>query len=301
MSFARSAVLRRWYFITLTLTLFGLAVVRLKLIPKEGSTSSVASSLGNVTDNLIAAVVTSLIVGLAYVYLYPTEERSQQELVRSRDIAQVIEDEARHAREWSVKSRAANYFTTVTLDAMVEMALKTGRGVRVKVQVIDPEDSNLLEGYAKSMQDLKSRVGIWSPERARREVYASLLRAAIKTLGAPKIDIEFGLSPSLWVVSLDISNNVALATCQNKGTDALLFRCDTDFYDSFYDDFEVAWNICRLVRPQLPTSVPLAFTEYENHHFDTVRAFFLALGLPACDRDELEQIVKLLSREHDYA
>src|ERR1017187_2005791 len=111
MSFSRSAVLRRWYFLSLGLVFVTLFVLRLTLLSSNHNGQAIFQSLADVTDNLIAATLTALIVGAAYVFLYPADPYAEHEVVRSMDIAQVISEECRTAREWAVRSRGANYFT----------------------------------------------------------------------------------------------------------------------------------------------------------------------------------------------
>jgi hypothetical protein len=301
MSFSRSVVLRRWYFLSLSLALVTLVVLRFTLLSVTSQATTILQSLAGVTDNLIAATMASLIVGGAYVLLFPADVHTEHEVVRSIDIAQVIADECRTAREWSVRSRGANYFTTVTLSDLIASALATGRAIRVRVESIDPENAELLEGYARSMSDISSRVGTWSAQRARREIYASLLRAAIKCRDAPRVDVQFGLSPSLWVMSLDISDQAALVTCQNKGDDALVFRSNSQFYRPYCDDFEASWRACRIVTPRLDHAVPADTKELTDEHYELLNKFFKSLDLPERTRVELEDIVRTLGREHDYA
>lgn len=301
MNFSRSVILRRWYFLSLGLALATLVVLRLTVLSDVGQADAALQSIAGVTDNLIAATLASLIVGTAYVLLFPAVEHAEHEVVRSMDIARVISDECRNAREWSVRSRGANYFTTVTLSDLITSALEDGRSVRVRVQTVDPENSVLLEGYSRSMRDIRSRVDMWSAQRARIEVYASLLRAAIKCRDAPRVDVEFGFSSSLWVMSLDLSDQAALVTCQNKGEDALIFRSHSRFYKSYYDDFELSWRACRIVVPSLDRAIPITAEELRSEHYELLNRFYRSLGLSECGEKELDTIVRTLGREHNYA
>lgn len=299
MNFARSIVLRRWYFLSLGL-LFAL-LVTLRLTVLRDNVSPLLESSASVVDNLIAATLTALIAGAAYVYLYPAESHALNEVVRSADIARIIEDECRVARDWNVRSRAANYFTSVTLSNLIESALGNGRSLKIRVQCIDPENPALLEAYAEHMSDIRARIGSWTTTRARREVFASILRAAIKCHGAPRVQVEFGLSTYVWVMSLDISDHAALATCQNKGEDALYFQIASQFYRSYCDDFDATWRTCRHISPRIDMA------EYPDAAFlspdviDKLSQFFRELGFPPLAEPEIREIVKLLSRAHDYA
>jgi hypothetical protein len=298
---ARSKFVRRWYFLSLGLSCLVLILLRLTYLRITDPDNPVLESFSNIADNLIAAVLTSIIVGVAYIYLFPQEDAAAYEIVSSRDIAEVIADQCSKTREWSVRSRGANYFTSVTLPALIESALERGSSIRVRVQSIDPERSVLPETYAESMSDIRSRVGTWTPARARLEVCASLLRAAMLVREAPRVSVEFGLSPSIWVMSLDLTDQIALVTGQNKGEDALLFRKKSQFFKPYLDDFDISWRACRIVNPRLNHSVPNDHRKLKEEHFVILDEFYDSLGISRLSRAELTQIVTILRREHDYA
>jgi hypothetical protein len=301
MDFTRSKIVRRWYFLTLTLIFVILVGLRFTVLRENSADSTIAQTSASVTDELIAATITSLIVGMAYVFLYPQTSVETIEIVPSMDIAQTLASEARIAREWSVRSRGANYFTTVTLHNIIESALDSGRTVRVKILAIDPESPSLVSAYSDSMSDIRPRVGTWTPERARREIYASILRAAIQVQQAPRVEVEFGLSPSTWVMSLDLTEQMAIVTCQNKGEDALVFRRESKFFKSYQDDFDANWRVARIIKPRLEIVIPSSSKRLRSEHFGAINDLFFSTGLTKFSDDEILLIVKTLSRENDYA
>ncbi|RVX47024.1 hypothetical protein EDD27_9944 [Nonomuraea polychroma] len=301
MNLSRSAFIRRWYFLSLGLAGAVLILLRFTTLRTTTADSTVLQSLSGITDNLIAAVLTSIIVGAAYIYLFPQDAAPAYETVSSRDIARVIADLCDNAREWSVRSRGANYFTSVTLPALVASALERGASIRMRVQCLDPDQPQLLAAYAESMSDIRSRVGTWSAARARLEVCASMLRAALHTKDAPRVTVEFGLSPSIWVMSLDLTDQVALVTGQNKGEDALLFRRESQFFKPYLDDFDISWKACRVVRPRLSKAIPTDPRKLAEQHFVILEEFYDSLEICRPSREELREIVRTLNREHDYA
>ncbi|MFF4617855.1 hypothetical protein [Nonomuraea jabiensis] len=298
---SRSAFVRRWYFLSLGLAGAGLILLRFTALSTGTADSPILQSLSGIADNLIAAVLTSIIVGAAYIYLFPQNAAPAYEVVPSRDIARAIADMTDNAREWSVRSRGANYFTSVTLPALVASALDRGASIRMRVQCLDPDQPHLLAAYAESMSDIRSRVGTWSASRARLEVCASLLRAALHVKDAPRVRVEFGFSPSIWVMSLDLTDQAALVTGQNKGEDALLFRTESQFFKPHGDDFDISWKACRVVSPRLGQAIPADARKLTEQHLVILEEFYEALGVTRPSREELREIVRTLNREHDYA
>lgn len=292
--------MKRWYFLCLGILLALLILARYTIVVPTAKSAVALQSTANVMDNLIAASVTSVIIGLGYLYLYPEPKQDSFQIVRSRDIAAYISNKTGTAREWSVRSRAANYFTTVTLNDLANAALRDGKSVSVRVQVIDPTNDGLLSGYASAMQDSHKTVATWSTHRAKIEVYASLLRAAFISKQAPRVDISFGLSPHLWVMSLDYSDEFALVTCQRKGDDALAFATSSEFYRGWSDDFESEWSSCRVIRPRLSEEVLVSVQKFRASDYGRIEGFYSDLGLPEPTQEEVSEIIKSLTRGTDY-
>ncbi|ROO62420.1 hypothetical protein EDC02_4399 [Micromonospora sp. Llam0] len=300
MGFSRSAVLRRWYFITLALGFIALALARLTILGGNRANAGIWQSSANIADNMLAATLTSLIVGGAYVYLYPLENEVPHEVVRSVDIAGALAEQTRPTRNWAVRSRSANYFTTITLREIANSALSNGRAVSVRILVIDPDRTDLLAAYSHSMSNTKSRVGAWSVRRARFEVMASLLRAALQVRKAPRVEVTFGLAPYVWVMSLDLSDIAALVTGQNKGEDALIFRNSSSFYRSYCDDFDASWAVARKVRPVINRDIPSDPNLLTTEDLAELRSFFEKLQINQTPDEDLLEIVRTLGRRTDY-
>ena len=138
---ARSLTLRRWFFTSVLLGLALILVVRFTLVPNVAKMPSWQQTLASVLDSLTASAVTSLVIGLAYVLLFPKEEASAVEVLpSSREIERTIIRSARDAQHWSVRARTANYFTKVTLPRLADAALSSGGAIIVRMQVLDPEN-----------------------------------------------------------------------------------------------------------------------------------------------------------------
>src|SRR5439155_14604356 len=99
-------------------------------------------------------------------------------------------------------------------------------------------------------------------------------------------------------MSLDLSDRMALVTCQNKGEDALVFRTDSPFFKSYHDDFDAGWQSCRVVTPKLKSSIAIsATTRLTEEHCQVLNEFYGSLDLPSCDPAELQAIVRTLGRD----
>jgi hypothetical protein len=299
----RSRVLRRWYFVSLLLALSILLLLRFTVLKTVPNPSDYGLTAATVLDTLVASAVTSLVVGIAYVLLFPEGSSVALEEVPSRDIEAALEQATQHTRKWRVRARTANYFARMTLPALTKEALRSGRSINVRVQMLDPENPTLMAGYARFKSNHRGAAARWTPDKVRREIYATMLQLALHRHEAPRLEIEVGLSPALWVISLDASDDIAMITGQNRGDTAIVFRAGSQFYESYCDDFDASFSECRRLQvPAVETLTPsLDPSDLSASQFDELRTFFQEVGLSDCGDQELHAIVKTLHEKHNYA
>lgn len=298
---ARSKVLRRWFFASVLLALALILVVRFTLAPSAANIPTWRQTLGSILDNLAAAAFTSLALGLAYALLFPAEESSAIEVLQSHQIERVIIQSAREAQRWAVRARTANYFTKVTLPQLADAALSSGGSANVRMQVLDPENENLLASYARFRSNHPGAATRWTTTKVRREIYAAILTAALVRGRAPRMDIEVGLSSAFWVMSLDLSDDMVLLTGQDRGDPAMMIRRGSRFYDGWGQDFDASFTECRKLRPELSPELALMITERPIDNMPALREFFIGLGMNDCSDTELREIIAEIKLEHHYA
>lgn len=257
---ARSKTLRRWFFVSVLLALALILVSRFTLLATTAKMPPWRQTLGSMLDDLAASAVAALALGLAYLFLFPAEEPGAVEVVQSRDIEPTIIRATRETQQWAVRARTANYFTKETLHRLADAALSSGGSVSVRMQVMDPENEALLASYAKFRSNHPGAAAQWTSSRVRREIYAALLAAALVRVRAPRVEIEVGFSPAFWVMSLDLSDNMALLTSQDRGDPAMLLRRGSRFFDGWSQDFDASFAECRRVRPELSSESALQWS-----------------------------------------
>jgi hypothetical protein len=298
---ARSRALRRWFFASVLLALTVILLIRFTLVPSAMKMPTWRQTLGSVLDNLAAAAFTSLALGLAYVLLFPAEEPSPVEVVQSHEIERAIIRAAREARRWAVRARTANYFTKVTLPQLADAALSSRGSVTVRMQVLDPENEDLLTSYARFRSNHPGAATRWTTTKVRCEIYAAILTVALVRGRAPRMDIEVGLSPAFWVMSLDLSDDMAILTGQDRGDPAMTLRRGSRFYDGWSQDFDASFTECRKLKPELSPELALKITESPTDNLSALREFFIGLGLNNCSDASLLEIIAETKLDHHYA
>ena len=299
---ARSRRVRRWYFLVLTLTLTLLVVLRFTVFRPDDGAQYYVVAVAGIVDNLIASVAVALVIGLAWVLLYDDDLQDGVQQVASRDIPDVLAAAAQGTREWRVRSRTANYFTKATLPLLANSALRSGRSVAIRARILDPENVALLETYARFRSNHSGSAARWNPDKVRREVYAAILLLAAYANEARRLDIDVYLSSDFWVVSVDIADDMALTTGQNKGDAALRLDNSTQFYEDMREDFDASLTQCRRVSPQLRGLTPEAIRGVlAASEIGAIREMYVAIGLSTLSDAYIKEIVDALGEDHHYA
>jgi hypothetical protein len=297
----RSAALRRWYFASLLGGAAVLLLARLLIFPADAQQATWRLTIGAVLDTLFAAAIASIILGIVIVLLFADDPAEVLEVVESREIARLIKQEASRARQWDVRARTANYFSNTTLPALREAALDGGWACRVRMQVLDPENDALLAAYARFRSNHPGQVAAWSVERVRCEIYAALLQVSLCRSEAPRLEVKIGLSPAFWVVSLDLTDRLALLTGQDRGEPALTHRSPSSFYSSWQDDFDASFTECRTLEPG-PCTIPRAELQSPSAEIiDELGRLFEGWGFTKCSADILPKVLQQVGGASHYA
>jgi hypothetical protein len=298
---ARSKALRRWFFVSLVLAAVVIILVRFLIFPESPDEPDWESTLGSILDNLLAAVVTSLAIGLTYVVLLPPPEAEELEIIQSRLISEAIESAARACTQWHIRARTASYFARVVLPILRDNALRTGGSIRIKIQMLDPGNDEALHAYAVYRSNRPGASAVWSAERVRTEIYSTILAAAVFRNEAPRLDIEIGFSPNFWVLSLELCDEIAFITGQNRGEPCLCIRRPSPLFSGWREDFDAGYSVCRIVRPSVAAvrlgdlSRPSAAT------LGNIRSLFDSIGFSGMPDSDLKEIASYMRREHNYA
>ena len=133
------------------------------------------------------------------------------------------------------------------------------------------------------------------------EIYAAILTAALVRGRAPRMEVEVGLSPAFWVISLDLCDEMALLTGQDRGDPAMLLRRSSSFFDGWSQDFDASFAECRKVMPTLSPELASKIGRRPRQNIPALREFFLGLGLMDCSDASLLEVIDQTKLGHHYA
>ena len=102
------------------------------------------------------------------------------------------------------------------------------------------------------------------------------------------------------MMSLDISDNMALLTGQERDDPAMLLSRGSRFFDGWSQDFDASFAECRKVRPELSSELALKIEKRPRENIPALREFFGGLGLADCSDESLLEVVAQAKLDHHY-
>ncbi|MBF8189213.1 hypothetical protein ITP53_26475 [Nonomuraea sp. K274] len=196
-----------------------------------------------------------------------------------QEIAQCHAEARKDTTRWSFKGGTGTYLRAVTLPECVAAARRDKRHLTVRVEVIDPTDTDVCETYAhyrRSLADAPDATGeTWTADRVRKESYATVLAAFWHRQRYGLLDIGVGLSSTMTTFRWDLSATRLIMTVEdpNKAMTAL---AGTFYYENCDTELRLSFEQARRVPLEMYKKVPLS----DEPTLEEVQELFERVGLP---------------------
>ncbi len=259
--------------------------------------SVIAGALDVVFGALVGSVaVTSLILWLTP----PPKQRGVIDVVFPFRIEQTLEEASGLTDEWWYRGHSGRHFRAVTLPRMATRARSANVTKKVVVQILDPTQESVCEYYASYRRSLRSapRDRLWTLERVRRELYATIVSTYARKAQEPLLDITVALIDRVSLFRVDLSTRLAIITKEDPQEPALRFDQGTLFYDSYKEDLRLSLQQARAL-PNGVVGAPLAQLQQGN-----VADLLQRLGIrsPTITDEDIREIIGLVNKsENPYA
>jgi hypothetical protein len=217
----------------------------------------------------------------------------------------VAHAEARRGTEqWIFKGGTGTYLRAVTLPECVANARREKRPLRVQLEIIDPTDEELCKAYAQFRSSLTPGPDgtgePWTPQRTRKESFATILAACWYRQRFTFLTVEVGLSRTMTTFRWDQSSRYVIMTQEDPAGPALLFDRDKPYYQAYSRELVASFKQARRVRIDKADDLPLS----DEPTVDEARKLFLTVGLELpgsfTDRDVTDLIRRSLQARNPY-
>ncbi|WP_327103391.1 hypothetical protein [Nonomuraea glycinis] len=196
-----------------------------------------------------------------------------------QEIAQAHAEARKDTARWSFKGGTGTYLRAVTLPLCVAAARRDKRHLTVRIEVIDPADTEVCETYAhyrRSLSDLPDGTGeTWTTDRVRKESYATILAAFWHRQRYGLLDIGVGLSATMTTFRWDLSSTRLIMTVEDPNR-AMTALADTFYYENCDTELRLSFEQARRVPLETYKRVPLS----DEPTIEEVQELFERIGTP---------------------
>lgn len=218
-------------------------------------------------------------------------------------VGEALERARQQTNRWYFKGGTGTYLRAVTLPRCVEAATRQRAQLSVKIDIINPADEQTCSAYARFRQTFARRhhsgtAQTWTPDRTRKESYATVLAACWFRQRLDTLEISVHLSSGVPTLRFDLSESCLIITQDDPNRVNLLVARDQPLYDYYVTELHQSRE--QAVRLDLRGITSLS----EEPTVDEVRTVFdeVGLALPSVftDADVGEIIEKALHAEDPY-
>lgn len=281
---------RRLFYSFSLLILLILLVARLFFIPVITLSEDYISILNTIIDATFSTVFSTILIASLIFWLTPRiVQNSHVEIIEPNDIGDMLK-KARITDDYWFSGSTARFTRSTTIPELAREARRSNFSKRIKIQMLSPENIDTLEAYIEYKNRVRrGKKDPWTVERARQELFATILSAYSWMADEPLLEVEIGLKDNVSFFRIDLSKQLAVITKEDPKEPALLFISGTFFYNSYLEELRFSLKHAKRLDINIP-GVP-----HSELHSNNVRSFFEKLGFNMKDfsDDEMRVIIEL--------
>ena len=178
-----------------------------------------------------ASAGSGIVLAFYAVYLYfigPNTPAQEVTVLRAEDIGTEIHKLFEDSRRYIFWGRSGAFFRSRTLQVLDKQAQENRRQITVDVLLPDPREERLAKGYRGILKALDET---GSEHTLLANILATCLACAIADANNVHLDVRVHLSKFLPTFRIDMSDNGAILTQDDKEKAALRFKDGGQFFD----------------------------------------------------------------------
>lgn len=290
------------------LALVGFAIVRDRW-HRESSEQAIrtavtaANSTFQSLDHHLAVV--SRLDELTTAARHSIEEMAATRVLTGAEVSNALSEARKATDRWVFKGGTGTYIRAVTLPQCVENARRERRALLVRLEIIDPTNEELCARYARLRQSLARGPDgtgeTWTPERTRKEAYATIVAACWYRSQFQLLDIDVGLASTMTTLRFDLSAQGLIITQEDSRAPALYFASGRFLYECFSTELRTSLEQARRVPLERTADVLISDTPTVAEVRNLLHALEIELPQEYSDDDVAEIITKALNAKNPYA
>lgn len=214
----------------LALLCLGILVLCRKYVATDGA-------LANVADNLIAALLSSIVLlGLA-MWLLTSSEGTHE--LRPSEIRPTLLDGVNATKKtYWFRGRSGRFLTGTVIPKLVKRSAGELRTLDMRVQMLDPSDADACEKYA----DYRRRIKVAREEETTRGIQLEVLGHLISIHVAKSeslLNVETYLQRVFALYRVDLNDDYAVITRERKSEPGIKVASSSPFFEFLVEDFRL--------------------------------------------------------------
>lgn len=200
-------------------------------------------------DKMSAAVVLALIAALMLAIVVPPISFAEDlSVVDAWNIGPKLREPLTKTREYWFRGRSGRWFRAQAIPTLAKAARDENAQRMVHMILPDPDDSRVLETYAKYRNSISSSANDrWTASRIRSEIFATLLAAGMAQSGTQYFRPEVSLLTEFSLFRTDLSDEGLVMTREDPRWPGWISGSGTKFYDSVKEDLRLAKERGRVI------------------------------------------------------
>lgn len=255
------------------------------------------------TNEIMVSVLIEIVAGSViilgfyalYVYFIGANTAVREvNVTRPQDISERLIAMPKDVWHYMFWGRSGSFFRAYPLLELDRQARENKRNIVVDVLLPDPDDERLVRSYRDILKALGEEPG---DNPLLPNVLATCMACAIMSSNNKHLDIKVHLSRFLPAFRVDLSDNGAILTQDDKKKSALYFDYGSEFYDMFRSTVTNERDVSREVTWDKELFAGLKLEE-KSCNAKTLKAFGINVG----DVDAIQQeVARLITvRPHRY-
>lgn len=208
------------------------------------------------------------------------EEMAGVRILHGPEVGKALEKARSNTDQWTFRGGTGTYLRAVTLPRCIDHARQEKRGLRIRLQIIDPTDEEVCDRYARFRRSLSAQPDgtgeRWTLERTRKESFATVLAACWHRQRFDLLDIDVRLASLVTTFRWDVSSQCIIITQEDPQVPALMFERGKFYYDRWNTELQTSLDQAR----QVPVKdAAKAISLSEEPTVDEVKRLFSRLNL----------------------
>ncbi len=249
----------------------------------------------NVLDGFVVSLLVTILIGAFLFVVTPEIVRGARiEIREPRDLNHLFERSFPTADFWWYKGGCGRYFRSTTLPKMATLARKNSLSREIRAIILDPLNEELCRAHARFRRSTAAgkTSESWNLERVRHELYATIAAVLVTQANEPMLRITLSLAAHYSAFRIDLSNQSAIITKEDRSAPAIVCSPDNYYYKSYKEEVTLTESQCRQVEKLSLDEVDLKSITAEQVEDIISRSTLAHEGISSTDYEKIAAICR---------